>query len=76
MLTGKGIMPAFSHLKDQERDAIARYVLDLQERTAEEKQGIFERHPDVIYSNTGYIRFLTPGGLSCRRAALGKNECY
>ncbi len=62
VLTGKGIMPAFSHLKDQERDAIARYVLDLQERTAEEKQGIFERHPDVIYSNTGYIRFLTPEG--------------
>lgn len=62
MLTGKGAMPAFSHLSDKERDAIARYVLDLEERTAEEKQGVFERHPDVIYSNTGYIRFLTPEG--------------
>ena len=62
MLTGKGAMPAFSHLSDKERDAIARYILDLQERTAEEKQGQFERHPDVIYSNTGYIRFLTPEG--------------
>jgi len=62
MLNGKGAMPAFSHLSDKERDAIARYILDLQERTAEEKQGIFERHPDVIYSNTGYIRFLTPEG--------------
>jgi quinoprotein glucose dehydrogenase len=60
--TGKGAMPAFSHLNDKERDAIARYVLDLQERTTEEKLGIFERHPDVIYSNTGYIRFLTPEG--------------
>jgi quinoprotein glucose dehydrogenase len=62
MLTGKGAMPAFSHLSAKERDAIARYVLDLQERTAEEMQGQFERHPDVIYSNTGYVRFLTPEG--------------
>ncbi len=62
MLTGKGAMPAFSHLSDKDRDAIARYVLDLQERTAEEQQGIFERHPDVIFSNTGYTRFLTPEG--------------
>ncbi|HEY5746449.1 MAG TPA: c-type cytochrome, partial [Chryseolinea sp.] len=42
MLTGKGAMPAFSHLSDKERDAIARYILDLQERTAEEKLGQFE----------------------------------
>lgn len=62
VLTGKGAMPAFSHLSDKDRDAIARYVLDMHERTAEEKQGIFERSPDVIYSNTGYIRFLTPEG--------------
>ncbi|WP_276367023.1 PQQ-binding-like beta-propeller repeat protein [Chryseolinea sp. H1M3-3] len=62
MLTGKGAMPAFSHLSDKDRDAIARYILDLQERTPEEKKGVFERHPDVIYSNTGYIRFLTPEG--------------
>jgi quinoprotein glucose dehydrogenase len=62
MLTGKGAMPAFSHLSDKDRDAIARYILDLDERTPEEKQGSFERHPDVIYSNTGYIRFLTPEG--------------
>lgn len=62
MFTGKGAMPAFSHLSDKERDAIGRYVLDLEERTAEERQGVFERHPDVIYSNTGYVRFLTPEG--------------
>lgn len=61
ILNGKGAMPAFSHLSDKERDAIARYILDL-ERTEEEKQGIFERDPDVIFSNTGYIRFLTPEG--------------
>lgn len=62
MTTGKGVMPAFTHLSDKDRDAIARYVLDLQERTEEEKKGIFERDPEVLYSNTGYNRFLTPKG--------------
>jgi quinoprotein glucose dehydrogenase len=60
--TGKGVMPAFSHLSDKEKDAIARYVLDLEERTPEEKKGIFERDPDILFSNTGYNRFLTPDG--------------
>ncbi|MDZ7649433.1 MAG: hypothetical protein U5K54_21040 [Cytophagales bacterium] len=55
-------MPAFSHLSEKERDAISRYVLDLQERTDEEKKGIFERDPEILFSNTGYNRFLTPDG--------------
>jgi quinoprotein glucose dehydrogenase len=59
--TGKGVMPSFSHLADKEHDAIARYVLDL-ERTEEEKKGAFERAPDILFSNTGYNRFLTPEG--------------
>jgi quinoprotein glucose dehydrogenase len=62
MLTGKGVMPAFSHLDDKSRDAISRYVLDLQERTDDEKKGIFERDPEILFSNTGYNRFLTPEG--------------
>ncbi len=62
VLKGKGVMPAFSHLSDKDRDAIARYVLDLLERTDEEKKGNFERDPDILYSNTGYNRFLTPEG--------------
>jgi len=62
VLTGKGVMPAFSHLSEKERDAISRYVLDLHERTDEEKKGIFERDPDILFSNTGYNRFLTSDG--------------
>jgi len=62
MLTGKGVMPAFAHLSEKERDAISRYVLDLEERTTEEKKGSFERAPDILYSNTGYNRFLTSEG--------------
>ncbi len=59
---GKGGMPSFSHLSNIDIDAISRYVLDLEERTAEEKKGIFERHPDILFSNTGYTRFLTKEG--------------
>lgn len=62
MLKGKGVMPAFTHLNDKERDAIARYVLELHERTADEMKGSFERAPDILFSNTGYNRFLTPDG--------------
>lgn len=62
MLKGKGVMPAFSHLNEKERDAISRYVLDLHERTDEEKKGIFERDPEILYSNTGYNRFLSADG--------------
>jgi quinoprotein glucose dehydrogenase len=62
MLSGKGVMPAFSHLSEKERDAISRYVLDLEERTDEERKGNFERDPEILFSNTGYNRFLTPEG--------------
>jgi quinoprotein glucose dehydrogenase len=59
---GKGVMPSFTHLSEGERDAISRYVLDLQQRSEEEKKGIFERSSDIWFSNTGYTRFLTPKG--------------
>ncbi len=59
---GKGVMPAFSHLPNADRDAIARYVLDLEERRGDEKKGNFERQQDILFSNTGYIRFLTEDG--------------
>lgn len=59
---GKGVMPAFGHLSEQEIQSIARFVLDLQDRSDVEKKGIFERTSDVWFSNTGYTRFLTPKG--------------
>jgi len=71
MLTGKGVMPAFTHLSEKERDAISRYVLDLQERTDEEKKGIFERDPEILYSSTGYNRFLTSEGYPAVRPPWG-----
>jgi quinoprotein glucose dehydrogenase len=50
MLSGKGVMPAFSHLSEKERDAISRYVLDLEERTDEERKGNFRtRSGNLIF---------------------------
>lgn len=59
---GKGVMPSFGHLSEKEIASIARYVLDLQVRSEEERKGIFEPASDIWYSNTGYTRFLTPAG--------------
>lgn len=59
---GRGMMPAFTHLKDGERDAIARYVLDMGANKEVETKGAFERAADILYSNTGYNRFLTKDG--------------
>ena len=68
---GKGVMPAFTHLSDGERDAITRHILDLDERSEEEKKGNFERDPDILFSNTGYNRFLTKEGYPAVRPPWG-----
>lgn len=59
---GKGMMPAFASLKQEERDAIAHYLLNLDEKKKAGAKGAFERHPDILYSNTGYNRFVTTDG--------------
>lgn len=59
---GKGVMPAFKSLHDDERIAIANYLLNIDENVKKAEQGIFERQPDILYSNTGYNRFVTPEG--------------
>lgn len=60
--TGKGLMPAFESLKKEDRDAIAHYLLYHDEKVKQAEKGIFERQPEIFYSNTGYNRFLTPEG--------------
>jgi quinoprotein glucose dehydrogenase len=61
---GKGVraMPSFAHLAIEERNSIARYLLNLNEKTKQAEKGSFERSPDIFYSNTGYNRMLTPEG--------------
>ncbi len=59
---GQRAMPAFSNLSTEERNAIARYLLSLEEKIKQAERGSFERSPDIYYSNTGYNRMLTPEG--------------
>jgi len=59
---GQRGMPAFAHLAMEERNAIARYLLNLNEKVKEAERATFEQSPDVLYSNTGYNRMLTPEG--------------
>jgi quinoprotein glucose dehydrogenase len=59
---GQRNMPSFAHLSVEERSAIARYLLNLDEKVSQAEKGNFERSPDIFYSNTGYNRMLTPEG--------------
>lgn len=60
--TGRGTMPSFESLEENKRDAIARYLLQMSDNKKEIEIGQFERQSDVLYSNTGYNRFLTSEG--------------
>jgi quinoprotein glucose dehydrogenase len=68
---GQRAMPAFAHLSFEERSAIARYLLNLDEKVSQAEKGNFERSPDIFYSNTGYIRMLTPEGYPMVRPPWG-----
>jgi quinoprotein glucose dehydrogenase len=59
---GQRAMPSFAHFSDAERNSIARYLLNLDEKVKEAERGSFERSPDIFYSNTGYNKMLTPEG--------------
>jgi quinoprotein glucose dehydrogenase len=64
--TGRGMMPAFQHLNQEDKDAIATYVLNLQKKKQEKYVGhltsldSFRRIP---YNISGYNRFETKSGL-------------
>ena len=60
---GQRAMPSFGHLPIDERNAIARYLLSLDEKISQAEKGTFERSSDIYYSNTGYNRMLTPEGI-------------
>jgi quinoprotein glucose dehydrogenase len=68
---GQRAMPAFTHLSAEERSAIARYLLNLDEKVSQAEKGNFERSPDIFFSNTGYIRMLTPEGYPMVRPPWG-----
>jgi quinoprotein glucose dehydrogenase len=59
---GQRAMPSFAHLTVEERGAIARYLLNLEEKVRQAEKGSVERSPDIFYSHTGYNRMVTPDG--------------
>jgi quinoprotein glucose dehydrogenase len=64
--SGRRMMPAFKHLNETERKAIASFVLDLKkEKTKPFQNTNGKRDPRTIlpYSMTGYYRFQTSDGL-------------
>jgi quinoprotein glucose dehydrogenase len=59
---GQRAMPSFAHFSENERNSIAKYLLNLDEKISQAEKGSFERSPDIFYSNTGYNKMLTPEG--------------
>jgi quinoprotein glucose dehydrogenase len=62
--TGRGAMPSFKHLADQDREALATFLLDLKKenKPVEKKELEADDAPIPDYSMTGYTRFLTKDG--------------
>lgn len=59
---GRGVMPAFSYLSDDETDALIGYLKDADMPDAKPLQVDMNRAPQVLYTHTGYNRFLDPEG--------------
>lgn len=65
MNSGLRIMPAFNHLRDEDKNAIAAYLLDLkkeQKNTYAAPLVKFDSVNYVPYKLKGYKKFLTPDG--------------
>ena len=62
MNTGKGFMPAFSHLKKEDKELLADYLLNENAGTDAHLQGIENNEGAVPYTHTGYNRFLDQNG--------------
>jgi quinoprotein glucose dehydrogenase len=63
---GRRMMPAFQHLPQEEKEAIASFVLDLpKEQKKPYVQHVSEKEHfrNVPYSISGYNKFITKGGL-------------
>ncbi len=63
--SGRGMMPAFNHLSQQEQNAVAAYILDDKTKQAEKfihEQKADDAYTHLPYTNTGYNKFLTKEG--------------
>ena len=65
ILSGRGMMPALKHLTEQERNAIAAFVLEQeseQSKTFVSEERIRDSYLQLPYTNTGYVKFYTRDG--------------
>lgn len=65
LTSGRRMMPAFNHLTNQEKDAIATYILnltDLQEKVFRQEQATASPFYQSPYRFSGYKQFLTKEG--------------
>lgn len=63
--TGRRMMPAFEHLKQQEKEAIASYVLELKDKQSRpyvEELSAQDSFRIVPYNISGYNKFLSKSG--------------
>ncbi len=67
---GKGFMPAFAHLPEDDLDALATFLLNPDAEVSVESD-TEERKLEVPYSHTGYNRFLDPDGYPAVRPPWG-----
>jgi quinoprotein glucose dehydrogenase len=64
--SGRGFMPSFGHLKEEEKEALVDYLFDVQREVTAESEAAHDEAMqialDVPYSHTGYNRFVDPDG--------------
>jgi quinoprotein glucose dehydrogenase len=59
---GKGVMPPFTHLTDEEVDRVIAYLKDPETASDDEIESVIERENQIPYTFTGYNRFFDPEG--------------
>ena len=69
--TGKGFMPSYLHLKDDEKRLLISYLLEEPETEAH-LQGMESNKGQVPYTHTGYNRFTDPGGYPAVKPPWGE----
>lgn len=63
--SGRGMMPAFNQLTEQDKDAIASFILEHKANQSKKyipEQKIEDAYLHLPYTNTGYNKFLTKEG--------------
>jgi quinoprotein glucose dehydrogenase len=72
--SGRGMMPAFNHLSNEEKDAVACFILDnkkIQQKKFETPKQTKDPYLQIPYASTGYTKFLTKEGLPAIRPPWG-----